>query len=327
MRLKEASLWLLFLAVCFASGFVKGYLPPDTWPSFAGGPREVEILVHDPQLFPNDLKDTLEKRLNIKIDLTTVQDREEFAIRTITSPGYHLALVPDHWIRPAVIANQMSNLNPVRDLRRNVVAVDFLKDRDAERVYNFPVYWQMTSLKKTPSTSPNKPEKPEKHPKQEKTDKIEKYFFLKDWDFIAFKLRELDVPTNFVTPWSFWTPIPTDGMEKAVVEVSHLDEPSIPKDWSSFDPPLRSLYIWSYCTPRHSPSRKMTLRLIRELADPQLQLGIVQKINLATTFKALDGASILQTKKAAHIRDMDLSNLKQPQWLGLEQIQEIKLKF
>ena len=149
---KELALWLFFLMLCFGAGFLKGNATADLGSSFFGGPTEVEILVTDEMFLPADIRQELEKKLNLQIKISVVHDREEFNIRTITSPGYHLALVPDHWITPANLAHQMSNINPLIPLLSQRISADFLQTSQ-QKMYGAPIYWMVTQLYQTSGTA------------------------------------------------------------------------------------------------------------------------------------------------------------------------------
>ena len=313
MKIKELSLWLFFLLLCFGAGYYKGSAPSDSGSSFLGGPTEVEILLTDEMLFPVNIRETLQKKLNIQIKTLIVHDREEFAIRTITSPGYHLALIPEHWLEPANLAHQMSNLNPLMDLISDRISADFLK-LSAEKIYSAPLFWMVTSLKKKNEGLSPVPLIPKK------------FYFLKDWDQLTTKSADLGLDLKSISPWDFFKPYPplTAG---TIYEVTHLDSSLslATSQLTNSDLNYSSLYIWSLCTPRHSPSRKLTLKLIEALSESDLQLKWLEQIPLASTLKKLNEASLPRNKKAIFIRDMDLSHLKKPRNLSLEQLKQIKI--
>ncbi len=309
MNFRELGFWLLFLVVCFTAGYVKGFFPSDTWPSLWGGPAEIEILLQHENLLPPDIKDELEKRLKVQIKTTIVKDREEFTIRTIMSPGYHIGIVPHHWIAPAANANQMSNLNPVQDFVSQKIGSDFL-EHGQERIYAVPLYWISTHLVKNSN------------------DKIKMWHFIQDWDFIFNKMTLLKLEQKTIKPWSFWTqPLNMKAPPAAVFEVSHVAEQTILNPVLPYEKDLRSLYLWSLCTPRHSPSRKLTLKLAEAYLDLELQARIVEKLPIATTLLELNESRLPRYKKASYIREIDLSQLKQPEWLGLEQVSVLKSDF
>jgi hypothetical protein len=314
VSIKELSLWILFLLGCFGAGYAKGFFPSDSWPSLWGGPPEVEILVQNEALLPEEVKIALQKKLKIQIKALVVEDREAFNIRTITSPGYHLAIIPYHWIVPAALANQLSNFNPLSDLIAKKISNDFI-DLNQNRIYGIPIYWVSTHLVKTSEQPPKK------------------WFLIKDWDFIFDKMTRLKLDQPTITPFSFWHPPDFSNVGPAVLEVSHLAEgdtkasASANSKYVKYDNDIRSLYMWSLATPRHSPSRKISLHLAEELLDPELQSLIVSKIPVGTTLNELADSPLPRQKKASFIREIDLSQLKQPQWLGLEQVSILKNEF
>jgi hypothetical protein len=308
---REWALWLLFLVLCLTAGYLKGIMPADAWPTLWGGPAEAEILVHQEKFLPSTLVEELQKKLGIRIKVTVVHDREEFTIRTITSPGYHLALIPDHWIEPATIANLMSNLNPLADLANERISPDF-NSNPQSKLFGVPLYWMSTRLWRNSMDPPKAA------------------YFLNDWDYIAQKIATLHLQNSLVVPLEFGERPPT-GKEankiSALFEISHLRPPSAQEGLKPAVPDLMTLYIWSLCTPRHSPSRKITLQLARALMDSDLQLKILPQLELATTLKTLDDAVIPRSQKSLMIREMNLSELKKPQWLSVDQIKEMKIEF
>ncbi len=314
MRLKELSLWLLFLVLCFSAGYFKGQLPSDAGSSFFGTPVEVEILITDEMFLPSDVRIHLQKKLNIQIKTLIVKDREEFNIRTITSPGYHLALIPDHWIEPANLASQMSNLNPLIELMNERVSFDFLK-MSRQKMYGVPLYWILTNLYQSSGLKINEP--------------LNNFYFLKDWDEITNKILVLNLDKKNISPIELFSTNQNSkevSEQKGVYEISHLDKDNSNKLIST-DLKYTSLYLWSLCTPRHSPSRKTTLKLIKALTEPDLQLMMIEKMPLATTLKTLDKTAIGRDKKALSIRDLDLSHLKKPQILSLEKLKKVKAGY
>lgn len=309
MNFRELGLWILFLLACFSAGYAKGFFPADTWPSLWGGPAEVEILLQHEDLLPPDIRDELQKRLKVQIKTTIVKDREEFNVRTIMSPGYHIGIVPHHWIAPAANANQMSNLNPVKNIVESKIGSDFLEPGQ-ERIYAVPLYWITTHLVKNSQ------------------EKIKLWHFIQDWDFLFDKMTKLKLEQKAIKPWPFWAqPLNMKSPPPAVYEVSHIAEKTVLGPVFPYERDMRSLYIWSLCTPRHSPSRKMTLELVEAILDPQLQAKIVERLPVATTLIDLNSSNLPRYKKASYIREIDLFKLKQPEWLGLEQVSVLKGDF
>lgn len=311
MRFKELSLWLLFLTLCFGAGYIKGYFPAESWPSLWGGPTEVEILLHDERLLPTFAREEIQKELKVQIRTLVVKDREEFSIRTITSPGYHLALIPEHWMAPAVAASQMSNLNPLLDDLTQEVSTDFRNPAET-KIYSFPLYWVSTHFVIHNPTS-----QPLKH-----------WYLNSDWDFISDKMKRLKLDKSVIHPSSLWEMnFDLKNLTPGAYEVSHVVEAQEQQRTESLQPDLRSLYIWSLVTPRHSPSRKLTLKLIKKIKQSGLQERIVKELQVASTLAALNDTSLPRYKKPLFIRELDLSTLKSPQWLGLEQVKSLKKQF
>lgn len=310
MRLKELSLWFLFLITCFSAGYLKGYIPEDSWPELWGSNPEVEILLHNEVLLPDSVRQELQKKLKIQIKTLLVEDRQAFTIRTITSPGYHLAIIPNHWIDPAVKANQMSNLNPLRTLIEKSISADFLKRTD-DKIYAVPIFWLATHLIRTSNES------------------IKSWYLLKDWDYIFDKMTVLNLDEKTIKPWPFFESLPDQKNNlSSVIEVSHIVEKTTDNsNFHTFEKDLRSLYVWSLSTPRHSPSRKMTLKLIETLIQSSTQKKIITDLELATTLTELNQSELPRFKKASYVRELDLSKLKTPDWLGLEQIIVLKNEF
>ncbi len=314
MRFKELSLWLLFLVLCFSAGYFKGQLPSDAGSSFFGAPVDVEILLTDEMFLPADVRLLLQKKLNIEIKTLIVKDREEFNIRTITSPGYHLALIPDHWIEPANLASQMSNLNPLIELMNERVSLDFLKT-SRQKMYGVPLYWMLTNLYQSPELKTS--------------DSIKNFYLLKDWDEITTKMLALKIDKKNIYPEELFSTVQkTEDKDhkNAIFEISHLDKNKLQK-FALSDLKFTSLYLWSLCTPRHSPSRKLTLKLVRAMTEPDIQLMMLEKIPLASTLKTLDQTAISRDKKSLAIRDLDLSQLRKPQVLSLEKLKQVKASY
>ena len=306
---KELALWLFFLMLCFGAGFLKGNATADLGSSFFGGPTEVEILVTDEMFLPADIRQELEKKLNLQIKISVVHDREEFNIRTITSPGYHLALVPDHWITPANLAHQMSNINPLIPLLSQRISADFLQTSQ-QKMYGAPIYWMVTQLYQTSGTTVPAPSK--------------KYYLLKDWDELTTKISELHLSADQVQPTEFFKAISELNVGGSVFEISHLDQEAS-KKLTPGPFAFTSLYVWSLCTPRHSPSRKITLKLIEALTAPELQLKLISRLPIASTLKSLDQESLERSKKSLALRDLDLSHLRKPKSLSLEDLKQFKI--
>ncbi len=310
---KELALWLFFLMACLGAGYLKGNSAADAGTSFFGGPAEVEILLSSDLLMPLTIRQELERKLNIQIKVLVVHDREEFNIRSITSPGYHLALVPDHWIGPANMAHQMSNLNPLKDFLSERISADFLQTSQA-KIYGAPIFWMVTHLYESAHEPATKA--------SANLGKI--FYFLNDWDYFTTKASELNISSRQLRPLEFFKTLPNFDSMESVFEISHLDEDEKNKlSPSNYD--FTSLYVWSFCTPRHSPSRKITLKLIEALTDADLQIKWVRSLPLASTLKTLDDLSFPRKKKAIYVRDLDLSHLRKAKSLSLEELKQVKI--
>ncbi len=308
---KELVLWLFFLLACLGAGFLKGASSGDAGLSFFGEPAEVEILLTDEIFLPAPIRVELERKLNIKIKILVIHDREEFNIRSITSPGYHLALVPNHWIHPATLAHQLSNLNPLKDLLSERISADFFSNSQ-DKIYGAPVYWMVTHLYQS-AGSPSA-----------KADPV--FYFLNDWDGLTTKGSELSLPSGRIRPWEFFRAQPSSTPSGFIFELSHLEdvhEKKLAPSQESFT----SLYQWSFCTPRHSPSRKITLKLLEALTEGSLQKKMILELPVASSLKTLDGESIPLNKKSTYLRDMDLSHLRKPKILSLEELKQIKIEY
>ncbi len=309
---KELALWLFFLLACLGAGFLKGTSSIDAGPSFFGDPTEVEILLTEEIFLPTAVRTELERKLNIKIKLLIVHDREEFNIRSITSPGYHLALVPDHWIGPATLAHQLSNLNPLKDLFSKKISADFLPTSQT-KIYSAPIFWMVTHLYQSTGSAP--------------ANSVKTFYLLNDWDELATKREELHLTSSQIRPWEFFKDFPELDLKSDpggfVIELSHLDEVT-PKKLAPNNEDFTSLYLWSFCTPRHSPSRKITLKLIEALIDFDLQKKLITSLPMASTLKDLEDQPLPRTKKSSYLRNLDLSSLRKPKSLSLEELKQVK---
>ncbi len=310
---KELALWLFFLMACLGAGYLKGNSASDAGTSFFGGPTEVEILLSSDLLLPLSIRQELERKLNIQIKVLIVHDREEFNIRSITSPGYHLALVPDHWIGPANRAHQMSNLNPLKDFLSERISADFLQTSQA-KIYGAPIFWMVTHLYESPHESAPRA--------SANLGKI--FYFLNDWDYFTTKASELNINSGQLRPLEFFKPLASFNSPDSVFEISHLDE-DVKNKLSPSNYDFTSLYVWSFCTPRHSPSRKITLKLIEALTEADLQMKWVTLLPLASTLKTLDDRSFPRNKKSIYVRDLDLSHLRKAKSLSLEELKQVKI--
>lgn len=308
MRWKEFSLWLGFLFLCFASGYLHGHLPDVRLQFLFSGAEKVRIVVFEKSLLTPALIKTLEDKTHTEIQIEEVKNWDEARLKTVLTPGADLLFLPSHWIPPLIREGRLRTITSMKSLIEKEIAPE-LRFLNSEKIYTAPLFWTLLELR-FPVELQN--EEPEKALENTKIRSIHLYH-----DPELAKLRLVGEPWNYP---KIKSKVHLDAEINLLVSPHHADEvteTSLHQDKNLSQVFIQTinkkpLLIFSLAVPNNSPKRSTSLALIDSLLTSDEFDSLYASLPVGSALTRLDNKLPERMKRASFLKELSFKEIDLP---------------
>lgn len=281
-------------------GFLHGVLPQGLSKGYIVSPTRIQVLTTDEILFPYELREKLEERLNVRFSVLVTRDWSSMLANTVASPSADLIFLPSYWANTLAQQNLLADVAGPRGSLLQRVDPDFAKTKVPGQTHFLPLYWVKTTITTTEGRS------------------FQNYLSDKKSSFL-FLLADEDLLLKHFQVWQMqglWAQVsqkkiltlqldqlsknPTDD---GAVEISrHRDQLESPL------PYLSALLIWGASVPTNSAQKGLAIEILDALSTAELQEQSLLKTPFNSTLSIVKGNEIPLDRRAPFIRDLQLKD-------------------
>jgi hypothetical protein len=284
-------------------GFLHGVLPQGISKSYLFRPTKVRILVTDPILLPDSIREAIETDLRIKIEVLVSKDWDESQAKLVSSPSPDLVIAPSYW------AKTLQHQNLLRSPRNQesltpLFASDFVITDDDKRIYYFPLYWMLTELQ-----SQKDQDSFEDFAKDKKRSPLS---LMKDEDLI---LKHFETWKNLkklelIQQKEILTKSLEDLMKKTPRQGNGLFEAQVGTGKSLTDQPQKTLLSWGAFIPKYAAKVDLSKAIIKDLANEDFQLRYINHTPFRSALNSLSPDKVPFDKSPVSLRNIELKNVQ-----------------
>lgn len=284
-----------------AVGFLQGSLPQSISKNVFTVPSKIQVLTTDETLFPQEVRQRLEKELSVKFSVSVTRDWDRILASMVESPAVDLIFLPSFWASTLAHQDLLSNISDQHGEIRKNISADFVKTSSTEEFYFLPFYWMKTGIR-----GPKK--------------MLFSEFLTNKEESTLFLLADEDVILRHFQAWKqegLWPQISQkkiltlqlDQIGPDQIHEGAVEEP-LSEDLTEQEnqPASAALLIWGAAVPQNSSNKEKALEVLTALMNPDLQKSILLRSPFNSALANVIDEKIPRQKRAPFIRDLQLKN-------------------
>lgn len=283
-------------------GFLHGILPQGLSRDYLRTPDKIQVLTTDEILFPEPLRERLEKELHVRFSVTVTRDWDSILAHVVASPGADLLFLPSFWAKTLGSQHLLEDISGSGERLKARVASDFAGSASPKGDFFFlPFYWMKTTII---------------GPAQETFDD-----FLKNKkENILFLLADEDLLLRHFQIWKEQNLLDSLGQKKILTlqldqllqedtRLGAVEGPLLqePPPGTATRAQLSALLIWGAAIPASSTQKTLSLRVLERLSHLDYQEGHLLSTPFNSTLAALVTDKIPPARRAEAVRNLKLN--------------------
>lgn len=308
MSRREILLWVIFVVLFFAAGYLKGILPEYRFQFFWSDKEKVKILAYSEKLLPPFLLEDLEQRTHTKIELDVSTTFSDYLTKSISSSQYSLFIAPRNWAEALRDQNLLLPLSGLRNYLAKKLHADFsvLNNRI------FPWAWVPTVFITRPKTE---------------LKSLKSVAVIKDDDHLvqilrSIKLNSPQIPIKMISLLDEADEI-SDSEIKEInlfMKASYGDI-RIRNEWPE------SLFLFDLIVPQNTPRRVTSIDILKSLFDSQHLMREMAQLPYGLTQNFFDTEMFPSEKKPSALRSLSLQKLMRAKPIESDEKKEFLRSF
>lgn len=300
-------------------GFLHGVLPHGISKGYLVSPVRIQVLTTDEILFPPEVREKLEARLNVRFSVTVTRDWASLLANTVASPSADLIFLPSYWANTLAHQNLLADVAGPRGSLLQRVDTDFVKTKVPGVTHFLPLYWVKTTVATVER----------KDFRNYLTDKTSNFLFL---------LADEDLLLKHFQVWKeqgLWPQVSQkkilvlqlDQLSKTPTDDGAVETPLHRDHVESPLPYLSALLIWGATIPANSGQQALALEILDMLSSAEIQEGSLLKTPFNSTLSVVTGNDIPLDRRAPFVRDLQLKDTIILESKDQDALQKLKDEF